>query len=97
MKKMKTKRREIMNLSMMLILLIIYAARFIAYLTISPGQGMKDIVRWPRPTVPTVVQLETKWALEYGMPSTHAMIGFAVPFSILYFTLGRYQVKMIEA
>ena len=53
---------------------------------------MKDIVRWPRPSVPTVVQLETKWALEYGMPSTHAMVGLAVPCSILYFTVGRYQV-----
>jgi membrane-associated phospholipid phosphatase len=37
-------------------------------------------------------QLESKWALEYGMPSTHAMVGLAVPFSILVFTYGRYQV-----
>ncbi len=43
--------------------------------------------------MPEVVQLESKWALEYGMPSTHAMVGLAVPLSILYFTYGRYQVK----
>ena len=34
---------------------------------------MKDIIRWERPSMPTVIQLESKWALEYGMPSTHAM------------------------
>jgi len=56
------------------------------------GQGMKDVVRWPRPSMPEVVQLETKWALEYGMPSTHAMVGLAVPMGIVYFTVGRYQV-----
>ena len=52
---------------------------------------MKDIVRWPRPEMPPVVKLEAKWALEYGMPSTHAMVGLAVPFSIIFFTFGRYQ------
>lgn len=60
----------------------------------SVGQGMKDILRLPRPAMPPVVQLESKWALEYGMPSTHAMVGLAVPCSILFFTYGRYQVRM---
>ena len=55
---------------------------------------MKDILRLPRPAMPPVVQLESKWALEYGMPSTHAMVGLAVPCSILFFTYGRYQVRM---
>jgi len=55
------------------------------------GQGMKDIIRWPRPSMPPVVQLETKWALEYGMPSTHAMIGLSVPASVIIFTMNRYQ------
>lgn len=55
------------------------------------GQGMKDVVRWERPSMPPVIQLETKWALEYGMPSTHAMVGLAVPTSIIIFTMGRYQ------
>ena len=30
------------------------------------GQGMKDIIRWERPSMPPVIQLESKWALEYG-------------------------------
>lgn len=36
------------------------------------GQGLKDIIRWPRP--PMHLRLQTKWSLEYGMPSTHAMV-----------------------
>ena len=32
-----------------------------------------------------------EWAAEYGMPSTHAMLGLAVPASVLLFTLDRYQ------
>jgi sphingosine-1-phosphate phosphatase 1 len=43
--------------------------------------------------MPPVIQLESKWALEYGMPSTHAMVGLSVPLSILVFTYGRYQVR----
>jgi hypothetical protein len=31
-------------------------------------QGIKDTVRWPRPRMPPVVQMERKWALEYGNP-----------------------------
>jgi sphingosine-1-phosphate phosphatase 1 len=57
------------------------------------GQAMKDVLRLPRPAMPPVVQLESKWALEYGMPSTHAMVGLSVPLSILVFTYGRYQVN----
>ena len=57
------------------------------------GQAVKDVIRWPRPLMPPVVQIESKWALEYGMPSTHSMVGLAVPMGILYFTFGRYQVK----
>lgn len=36
------------------------------------GQGLKDIIRWPRP--PMRIRLQTKWSVEYGMPSTHAMV-----------------------
>ena len=54
---------------------------------------MKDVVRWDRPSMPPVIQLESKWALEYGMPSTHAMVGLAIPASIIWFTYGRYQVS----
>lgn len=54
------------------------------------GQGIKDIVRWPRPGLP-VVRLQNKWALEYGMPSTHAMVAVSIPFSVLLYTMNRYQ------
>lgn len=54
------------------------------------GQGVKDILRWERPG-PPVVKLQSKWALEYGMPSTHAMVGASIPFSILLYTMNRYQ------
>lgn len=37
------------------------------------GQGLKDIIRWPRPG-PPVQRLQSKWSVEYGMPSTHAMV-----------------------
>ncbi|CAG0883407.1 unnamed protein product [Darwinula stevensoni] len=54
------------------------------------GQSMKNIVRWPRPPSPPVVKLEKRFALEHGMPSTHAIVGVIVPMGILYFTSGRY-------
>ncbi|KXJ84052.1 hypothetical protein RP20_CCG021657 [Aedes albopictus] len=53
------------------------------------GQSMKDVIRWPRPGFP-VSRLQKKWALEYGMPSTHAMVSVAIPFSVLIYTYDRY-------
>ncbi|KAH1009880.1 sphingosine-1-phosphate phosphatase 1 isoform X2 [Dendroctonus ponderosae] len=57
------------------------------------GQGVKDIVRWPRPG-PPVVQLQKKWALEYGFPSTHAMVGVSIPFSVVLYTMNRYEYNI---
>ncbi|XP_047509650.1 sphingosine-1-phosphate phosphatase 1-like [Pieris napi] len=57
------------------------------------GQGFKDIIRWPRPGYP-VKKLQDKWAIEYGMPSTHAMVGVSIPFSVLFYTMDRYQYPM---
>lgn len=54
------------------------------------GQGFKDIIRWPRPGYP-VQKLQSKWSIEYGMPSTHAMVGVSIPFSVLLYTMDRYQ------
>jgi len=59
------------------------------------GQGLKDIIRWPRPAMPPVIQLEQKWSLEYGMPSTHAMLGLAVPTSAVFFTMAKYEYSTI--
>ncbi|XP_076672589.1 sphingosine-1-phosphate phosphatase 2 [Andrena cerasifolii] len=56
----------------------------------SIGQMLKDVIRWPRPACPPAVRLQTKWAEEYGMPSTHAMIGISIPFSVVLFTMNRY-------
>ncbi|KAK9687016.1 PAP2 superfamily [Popillia japonica] len=58
------------------------------------GQAVKDIVRWSRPEYPAV-KLQNKWVLEYGMPSTHAMVGVSIPFSVLLFTLNRYQYNIM--
>lgn len=55
------------------------------------GQVGKDIIRWPRPPCPPVIRLQKKWSLEYGMPSTHAMVGVALPSSVLYYTSHRYK------
>ena len=56
------------------------------------GQALKDVVKWPRPASPPVVILEPEYANEYGMPSTHAMVGSALPVSLIIFTLNRYEV-----
>ncbi|GFR74857.1 sphingosine-1-phosphate phosphatase 1 [Elysia marginata] len=55
------------------------------------GQAAKDYIRWPRPKSPPVVRLEQRYELEYGMPSTHAMVGVAIPFGMLIYMSGRYE------
>ena len=57
------------------------------------GQTLKDIIRWPRPTWPPVFKLETRVQAEYGIPSTHAVAGTALPFSFLMAMHGRYEVS----
>ncbi|XP_025828982.1 sphingosine-1-phosphate phosphatase 1 [Agrilus planipennis] len=57
------------------------------------GQGIKDIIKWERPG-PPVIKLQKKWALEYGMPSTHAMVGVSIPFSVILYTMNRYQYNV---
>lgn len=54
------------------------------------GQMLKDIISWPRPACPPAIRLQTKWSEEYGMPSTHALIGITIPFSVVLFTMNRY-------
>ncbi|XP_071454672.1 sphingosine-1-phosphate phosphatase 2-like [Hetaerina americana] len=63
-------------------------------ITMYIGQGIKDIVRWPRPSSPPVFRLQKKWALEYGMPSTHAMVGASIPLSVILYTMDRYQYSI---
>ncbi|XP_011309058.1 sphingosine-1-phosphate phosphatase 1 [Fopius arisanus] len=59
-------------------------------IVMTAGQALKDILCWPRPACPPAVRLQSKWSQEYGMPSTHAMVGVAIPFGIILFTLNRY-------
>lgn len=56
------------------------------------GQASKDLIQWPRPECPPVIPVEKRFKDEYGMPSTHAMVGTLMPVCLVYFTYGRYQV-----
>ncbi|XP_077991952.1 sphingosine-1-phosphate phosphatase 2-like [Glandiceps talaboti] len=79
------------NLSLFVIRRLVIVWAIVLYL----GQGAKDIIKWPRPTSPPVVKLEHLYEKEYGMPSTHAMMGLSLPFTILYLTMDRYQYPFI--
>lgn len=57
------------------------------------GQCTKDVVRWSRPASPPVVKVEMFYNSEYSMPSTHAMSGTAIPFSLFFMTYNRWEVK----
>lgn len=58
------------------------------------GQSSKEILKWPRPKSPPVVPLEPRYFKEYGMPSTHAMVGTLIPFSILFLTMGKVEYSI---
>ena len=47
------------------------------------------MLRWPRPRLPDVVRMETRFDGEFGMPSTHAMMSLSLPASIILFTLSK--------
>ncbi|XP_051951534.1 sphingosine-1-phosphate phosphatase 1 [Xyrauchen texanus] len=55
------------------------------------GQSTKDLVRWTRPASPPVVKVEVFYNTEYSMPSTHAMTGTAMPFSLFMLTYCRWE------
>lgn len=57
------------------------------------GQSAKDVIQWPRPPSPPVISVEKRFQVEYGMPSTHAMVGTIIPFCLVYFSYDRYQVS----
>lgn len=59
------------------------------------GQAAKDVIKWPRPASPPVFRLEKKYAFEYGMPSTHAMVGVGLPFLTFILTTNRYEVSYL--
>ncbi|XP_041668341.1 sphingosine-1-phosphate phosphatase 1 isoform X2 [Cheilinus undulatus] len=55
------------------------------------GQCTKDLLGWSRPASPPVVKVEMFYNSEYSMPSTHAMSGTAVPFSLFFLTYGMWE------
>ena len=59
------------------------------------GQAIKHLFKIKRPASPPAIRLEDNPTLEteYGFPSTHATVGVAIPFSLLYFCVGRYEVR----
>ncbi|XP_018423989.1 PREDICTED: sphingosine-1-phosphate phosphatase 2 [Nanorana parkeri] len=59
------------------------------------GQGSKDLLKWPRPSSPPVVKLETRVEAEYGMPSTHAIAATSISFTFLLASIGRYQFPLV--
>ncbi|KAL2098625.1 hypothetical protein ACEWY4_005105 [Coilia grayii] len=59
------------------------------------GQCTKDLFRWPRPASPPVVKVEMFYNSEYSMPSTHAMSGTAIPFSLFLITYGRWEYPVL--
>nr|XP_054766560.1 sphingosine-1-phosphate phosphatase 2-like [Lytechinus pictus] len=55
------------------------------------GQSSKEIIKWPRPLSPPAAPLERRYFQEYGMPSTHAMVGTLVPFTVLVVTWDKVE------
>ncbi|XP_037342053.2 sphingosine-1-phosphate phosphatase 1 [Pungitius pungitius] len=55
------------------------------------GQCTKDLLGWSRPASPPVIKVEMFYNSEYSMPSTHAMSGTAIPFSLFFMTYGRWE------
>ena len=76
------------NLSPWVIRRVILVWGFVMYV----GQSCKEILRWPRPSKPAV-RIEGRYFKEFGMPSTHAMSGTLVPFTILAVTWDHYEVS----
>ncbi|XP_073466279.1 sphingosine-1-phosphate phosphatase 1 [Aquarana catesbeiana] len=59
------------------------------------GQCTKDVIRLPRPLSPPVIKMEVFYNSEYGMPSTHAMSGTAIPLCLILLSLGRWQYPFV--
>ncbi|XP_010877112.1 sphingosine-1-phosphate phosphatase 1 [Esox lucius] len=55
------------------------------------GQSTKDVIRRSRPASPPVVKVEMFYNTEYSLPSTHAMSGTAIPFSLFLLTYSRWE------
>ncbi|KAH3859103.1 sphingosine-1-phosphate phosphatase 2-like [Dreissena polymorpha] len=59
------------------------------------GQLLKDIIKWPRPGPPAVRLEGKRYEQEYGMPSTHTIVGTCVPLSLLILTSRYYEYSFL--
>lgn len=56
------------------------------------GQFLKDWIQLPRPGPPAVRLEGKRFEMEYGMPSTHTIVGTCMPFGLLVLTSRYYEV-----
>lgn len=56
------------------------------------GQFLKDWIQLPRPGLPAVRLEGNRFEMEYGMPSTHTIVGTCMPFGLLVLTSRYYEV-----
>lgn len=59
------------------------------------GQFLKDWIQWPRPGPPAVRLEGNRFEMEYGMPSTHTIVGTCIPFSLLVLTSKYYEYPFV--
>lgn len=59
------------------------------------GQFLKDWIQWPRPGPPAVRLEGNRFEMEYGMPSTHTIVGTCMPFSLLVLTSKYYEYPFV--
>ena len=57
------------------------------------GQASKEVIKIPRPTGEGVIVLEPEYSLEYGLPSTHAVLALSMPIALAFNMIGRYDVS----
>lgn len=58
------------------------------------GQAMKELIRWPRPSGPSVIILEPAYSFEFGMPSTHAILALSIPVNMFTILQSRYDFSV---
>lgn len=58
------------------------------------GQALKELIRWPRPSGPSIIILEPAYSFEYGMPSTHAILALSIPVNLFHLLLPRYSFSV---
>ncbi|XP_033116724.1 sphingosine-1-phosphate phosphatase 2-like, partial [Anneissia japonica] len=66
-------------------------AIYVWVVTMYIGQSAKELIKMPRPPCPPAIKMERRYEMEYGMPSTHAMVGLLMPFTLLLTSIGRFE------